>query len=154
MVVGCHERIEIMIPVNQTICNFQNGDCFRACVASVLGAPIESVPNFMKDGEAGFEQRVDVFTTATGILLFDIDVSGNNKEFLESLYAVLRDVYLIATGKSARDNSKLHVNPPANIKKHKRRDDNDKTPNTYLQYLTKIRSQVQRVLHFLHPNLQ
>jgi len=98
-----------MIPVNQTICNFQTGDCFRACAASILEMPIAQVPNFMENGEEGWSQRIDEFTMATRILLFDIDVSENNNEFLESLYAVFKDVYLIATGKSPRDNSKLHA---------------------------------------------
>lgn len=29
----------------------RDGDCYRACVASILGVPIRSVPNFAADGQ-------------------------------------------------------------------------------------------------------
>ncbi len=35
-----------MTPQKQTICNFTEGNCFAACVASVLDLPLEEVPNF------------------------------------------------------------------------------------------------------------
>lgn len=36
-----------MKPVDQAITNSNNGDCFRACIASLLEFPLERVPNFM-----------------------------------------------------------------------------------------------------------
>lgn len=39
-----------MIPENQTDTSKETGDCFRACVASLLELPIGRVPNFMLGG--------------------------------------------------------------------------------------------------------
>lgn len=50
-----------MIPVYQTIMhdpdNGQYGDCFRACIASLMELPIEEVPHFM-DGLGVDEGRI------------------------------------------------------------------------------------------------
>jgi len=35
-----------MIPIDQTIASGPDADCLRACVASVLNEPIDSIPNF------------------------------------------------------------------------------------------------------------
>lgn len=39
-----------MTPQQLTISSAENGDCLRACVASLLDLPIEEVPNFMDFG--------------------------------------------------------------------------------------------------------
>ena len=41
-----------MRPVDQTTFGFPGGNCFSACVASILELPIEDVPYFMGDGTA------------------------------------------------------------------------------------------------------
>lgn len=38
-----------MRPVTQTILTVPDGDCFAACVASLLGLPLEEVPNYHGD---------------------------------------------------------------------------------------------------------
>lgn len=38
-----------MIPQIQTDTTRETGDCFRACLASILELPIQMVPNFLKD---------------------------------------------------------------------------------------------------------
>ncbi len=35
-----------MIPVEQTVTTFPGGNCFAACVASILELPLDAVPNF------------------------------------------------------------------------------------------------------------
>ena len=40
-----------MTPQKLTISSPENGDCLRACVASLLDLPIEQVPNFMDNGK-------------------------------------------------------------------------------------------------------
>ena len=40
-----------MIKVFQTIFDFKNGNCFQACVASVLELPLEDVPNFCAEDQ-------------------------------------------------------------------------------------------------------
>ena len=37
-----------MIPVYQTIVSIEDGDCTRACLASILDLPIDAVPNFIR----------------------------------------------------------------------------------------------------------
>lgn len=44
-----------MIPVDQTIFGMPNGNCFAACVASVLELPLSVVPNFMENHDTWFE---------------------------------------------------------------------------------------------------
>ena len=44
-----------MIPVNQTIISVEDGDCTRACLASILDLPIDAVPNFMRFGAGWFK---------------------------------------------------------------------------------------------------
>ena len=38
-----------MKPVDQTVINDMTGNCFTACIASILELPIDKVPNFMED---------------------------------------------------------------------------------------------------------
>lgn len=40
-----------MTPVKQTILDLQAGNCFAACVASILDLPLSEVPNFSVAGE-------------------------------------------------------------------------------------------------------
>ena len=39
--------------VDQTLFGHPNGNCFSACIASVLHLPIENVPSFMGRGDGG-----------------------------------------------------------------------------------------------------
>lgn len=41
-----------MKPVNQTRVNSTNGDCYAACLASLLELPIEDMPDFFATGNA------------------------------------------------------------------------------------------------------
>ncbi len=50
-----------MIPVQQTILNSVNGDCLRACIASILDLPIEAVPNFMDEPGDGWRDAFSKF---------------------------------------------------------------------------------------------
>ena len=43
-----------MIKLNQKIINRDNGDCTRACVASIFELPIDAVPNFIRFGANWF----------------------------------------------------------------------------------------------------
>lgn len=62
-----------MISVNQTIHSFTNGDCMRACVASVFEMKIEDVPNFMKDGEDYFAEHLQRFCSKLGLYALDME---------------------------------------------------------------------------------
>lgn len=42
--------------MDQLIVDKMTGDCTRACIASILELDIESVPNFIEDGNAWFDR--------------------------------------------------------------------------------------------------
>jgi len=42
-------------PVDQTIIDVENGDCTRACLASILELEIDAVPNFIRYGASWFK---------------------------------------------------------------------------------------------------
>ena len=86
-----------MKPVNQTILNSENGDCMRACVASVLEWPLNSVPNFMEDGPDHFNDRLDEWAGKHGITILDVRIE-DEAAFLRAF----RNTYLIAFGQSPR----------------------------------------------------
>ena len=46
-----------MIPVKQTLFGDHNGDCFRACVASIFELQLESIPNFCDQDECKAENK-------------------------------------------------------------------------------------------------
>lgn len=48
-----------MIPVTQTDTSFTTGNCFAACLASVLELPLEQVPNFMDEGTGWYDRYND-----------------------------------------------------------------------------------------------
>jgi len=89
-----------MIPVEQIVFNNQEGDCFRACIASIFELPIDAVPNF-------WEQTQDMYK------FFDL----NNKWLAEHLgykcvtwemkpddVEVLNDILCVACAESPRGN--------------------------------------------------
>lgn len=45
-----------MKPVEQTILHPPDGNCFAACVASILELPIEAVPNFRTEGDGWWRE--------------------------------------------------------------------------------------------------
>lgn len=45
-----------MIPVDQTTFGFPGGNCFSACVATLLGLPLEEVPYFMEPEDTWWER--------------------------------------------------------------------------------------------------
>ena len=52
-----------MIPINQTILSKEDGDCTRACVASLLELSIEQVPHFIRFKDAWFKHMAAFFWT-------------------------------------------------------------------------------------------
>lgn len=83
----------------QKITDFKTGDCFRTCVASLLNLDKEKVFNFMADGRELFNDAVGFFNRRNGLILLDVWISSSQ---------ILNNVSCIATGKSPRDESKLH----------------------------------------------
>lgn len=49
--------------------SYPTGDCFRTCIASILGSEnLEDVPNFMKDGEQFFESNFKEWLNINGYM--------------------------------------------------------------------------------------
>jgi hypothetical protein len=90
-----------MKPVNQTILDFEHGNCMQACVASILELPLEDVPNFMQDGPDQFNFHLDKFCLSLNLTTLDVVLENNNLDLIENCY-------VIATGKSPRGTEAKH----------------------------------------------
>lgn len=90
-----------MIPVDQTIINFKTGDCYRACIASMLELPISAVPNFMEDGKENFDPKFYRWLISFGIHAMDVTLEGGQTSFY-------KDVPMIAGGRSPRGSNLEH----------------------------------------------
>lgn len=81
-----------MKPVDQTIFSVpgvSRGNCQQAAVASILGLPLEQVPNF-NDCMEGFWQGYENFLLSKGFI--DVRLPGNH----------VPECFYLAYGKSAR----------------------------------------------------
>lgn len=85
-----------MTPADQQIFDLGHGDCFRACVASVLDLPIEEVPNFMEHPGSAWWTAVQEWLTVRGLTVEVRRGKGGSavKNFPRG--------YWIASGKSPR----------------------------------------------------
>ena len=94
-----------MKPVNQTICNFKNGNCMQACVASILEVDLDQVPNFMEFGPDEYLKTITEWCKSLGVIVINIDFAIKHDDVFE----LFEDSYLIASGKSPRDETKNHA---------------------------------------------
>lgn len=92
-----------MKPVNQSIVSFKNGDCARACIASILELPLKDVPNFMRDGPDYFAEYLSKWCDEMNFRVVDIRLNDSVQE--EEL---LKDCYVLAIGKSPRGTEDWH----------------------------------------------
>ena len=88
-----------MIPVHQSITkhdpdNGQVGDCFRACICSLLELPIEKVPHFLENMDDQWWKAFIDYANAQGHKVFC--GFGSQSEPKE------KTLYYIATGTSPR----------------------------------------------------
>ena len=85
-----------MIPVDQEIESFEDGDCMRACIASLLELPLTTVPNFAENNAANFYEFLTDFLSLYGLKA--VDICFADKQGTEAI----KDCVLIATGVSPR----------------------------------------------------
>lgn len=80
-----------MKPVDQTKMSPPDGDCFAACIASILELPLEEVPNYSQQGE--WWNEWDEWLFSRGLYILEVK-RGDDKdeEFVKG--------YHIITGKS------------------------------------------------------
>lgn len=88
-----------MIPVDQTIFDFQKGNCMQACVASIFEMALDKVPNFMENGLHQFYDKLEKWCNSYGLLALDIIVTAP---------LLLKDTYVVAVGQSPRSKDKKH----------------------------------------------
>ncbi len=88
-----------MTPIEQTILNLKNGDCMRACMASIFELPLKKVTNFMKAGPDKFSFHLDAWLNKRGLHSFDL--TWDSPEDVE-WGVVLKDTYVISCGDSPR----------------------------------------------------
>ncbi len=88
-----------MIPVNQTITNFRNGNCIQACVASIFELELNEVPNFMEYGIDRFDMIIIEFCNRFGLYPMDLEIKDNEKG-----KNILKGLYSIGIGLSPRGN--------------------------------------------------
>lgn len=93
-----------MKKVNQKIMNFVNGDCYRACICSILEKELEDIPNFQKDGNEKFAENLDKWISDSGFRL--LEIVNSDSDYLKK---AIKDCYVIASGTSPRDKNKLHA---------------------------------------------
>lgn len=90
-----------MTPVSQTVCTFPGGNCFQACVASVLDLPLYDVPHFMEGSDGWWTQErwdaVRSFAASHGYRAFWIDPTAE-PELVSLLDG--SDLFYIAIGPS------------------------------------------------------
>lgn len=67
-----------MKPVMQTIFDSENGNCFSACLASILELPLESVPNFHAMYDNGYMSHVVPWLADRGYSLIVIRATNVN----------------------------------------------------------------------------
>ena len=88
-----------MIPVMQKIFNFENGDCFSACVASILEVSLECVPNFNLPAHNSFAQNLKRWCKKQTFILLDITVKDTE---------LISTCIVIAGGRSPRATEDWH----------------------------------------------
>jgi hypothetical protein len=91
-----------MKPVMQTIVARNQGNCWSACIASLLELPIEEVPPFVKDGGENFLQLAQDWLGKRGLFILRIRMP---KEILtgdDIRWHQIPECLCIATGKSPR----------------------------------------------------
>ena len=71
------------------------GNCFQACIASILEIELDEAPNFMKDGVGKWNENWDEFMKISDYYLLDIELPSNTKD-------LIYDGIIIANGKSPR----------------------------------------------------
>ena len=79
-------------PVDQTKFGKPDGNCLSACIATVLGCPLESIPDF--GDEPGWYSKFESFIRSQGYELVHLDNSG--------AWAFKPDGYHIGNGISPR----------------------------------------------------
>jgi len=88
-----------MTPVDQTTFGHPGGNCYSACIASLLGLPISEVPYFMADPPPAWHERLDAFLAPFGFYALHFVITDRAVYDRDNLWP---KGYYILTGKSPR----------------------------------------------------
>jgi len=88
-----------MKPISQTIFGDGKGDCFRACVASILEIPHEEMPNFcIETGD--WIEKANKWLGPRGVAIFDVTLDKDGS--MRNVTAMCDGMHVIISGKSPR----------------------------------------------------
>lgn len=96
----------MMKPVDQTIvpvADEDRGDCFRACVASLMELPIEEVPDFCLHRD--WERRLEEWLAPRKMGYVEVRINGEEAVFSP----VPRNILCIISGHTNRHPKRLHA---------------------------------------------
>lgn len=88
-----------MKPVDQDKFGMPDGNCFAACIASILELPLAEVPNFVTFGDKWYERTVE-FLRCRGFTPIYVTRAGAEQMDIHAL--IEAGHYFIVTGKSPR----------------------------------------------------
>jgi hypothetical protein len=101
-----------MKPVYQTIVDPGRGDCWRACIASILELPIEEVPNFVAEfadnPEITHYELCSNWLRERGLFMVDINLSKVDEWFYVIDWQLIKSAYGIATVPSQKNKGGWH----------------------------------------------
>jgi len=91
-----------MKPVMQTIIDRNQGNCWSACIASLLELPIEEVPPFVKLDRNGFLELAQEWLGKRGLFILRIRMPRAYLTGDDMRWHGIPEALCIATGKSPR----------------------------------------------------
>jgi hypothetical protein len=83
--------------IKQTEFGFGNGNCWQACIASILKMELNDVPHFAKDTE-GWWKNTQKFMADRGLYLLEVPIENG----IISVSEIPDGIHLILSGKSPR----------------------------------------------------
>lgn len=86
-----------MIPVDQTLFGDGKGNCFAACLASVLEVSLDSVPNFCVDNPSNYLEATNGWLAQFGLGMMIVDVRPQREGNIDC-----PDAYHLMSGPSPR----------------------------------------------------
>jgi len=78
---------------------FKSGNCFSACIASILEVPLKNIPNFHTESPRDFDKNVAEWCKSQDFILLDITMEDPS---------LINSCYVIANGTSPRNKDFLH----------------------------------------------
>lgn len=90
-----------MKPVDQTTFGHPGGNCYSACVASLLELPIEDVPYFMGEPANEWSKRLDEWLAPRGFYALHYEINPENRAYYDREKLWPKGFYILG-GKSPR----------------------------------------------------